>query len=107
MAQFDVHRNTGRQRDVIPFVVVVQSSLFESYRRMVVVPLVLQSALGSGLLRSDLNPAFVLEGKAVLLHPLEIVSVSRDSLGERISSLSDQAPQITQALDRLLSQAWH
>jgi hypothetical protein len=39
MAQFDVHRNPGRHRDRIPFVVVVQSSLYDGYRRRVVVPL--------------------------------------------------------------------
>lgn len=106
MAQFDVHRNTGKHRDAIPFVVVVQSSLFDAYRR-VVVPLVLQTMLGAGLARSDLNPVFVLEGKTVLLHPLEIVSVSRGGLGEVVGSLADDAPQITRALDLLLSQAWH
>jgi hypothetical protein len=40
MAQFDVHRNTGKHRDSIPFVVVVQSAQFDGYRRRVVVPLV-------------------------------------------------------------------
>ncbi len=29
MAQFDVHRNTGRHRDDIPYVVLVQSSLYD------------------------------------------------------------------------------
>lgn len=29
MAQFDIHRNTGRHRDDIPYVVLVQSSLDE------------------------------------------------------------------------------
>ena len=45
MAQFDVHRNVGKQREVIPYVVIVQSSLFESYRRRVVIPLVRRSHL--------------------------------------------------------------
>jgi len=40
MAQFDVHRNLGKNHDAIPFVVIVQSALFDSYRRRVVVPLV-------------------------------------------------------------------
>ena len=40
MPQFDVHRNTGRQRETIPFVVIVQSSLYNDFRRHVVVPLV-------------------------------------------------------------------
>src|SRR3989338_9324260 len=35
MAQFDVHRNIGKQRETIPYVVIVQSSLFDSYRRRV------------------------------------------------------------------------
>lgn len=47
MAQFDVHRNKGPLKDSIPFVVVVQSSLFDTYRRRMVVPLVRRTALGS------------------------------------------------------------
>lgn len=46
MAQFDVHRNSGKHRDDIPFVVVVQSTQFDSYRRRVVVPLVRTAAIG-------------------------------------------------------------
>jgi len=47
MAQFDVHRNPGRHRDSIPFVVIVQSSIYDDYRRRVVVPLVNKSSLGT------------------------------------------------------------
>jgi toxin CcdB len=46
MAQFDVHRNCGSNRERIPYVVVVQSALFDDYRRRVVVPLVKASAAG-------------------------------------------------------------
>jgi hypothetical protein len=45
MAQFDVHRNIGKQSVAIPYVVIVQSSLFDSYRRRVVIPLVRRSNL--------------------------------------------------------------
>jgi toxin CcdB len=60
MAQFDVHRNKGARKDTIPFVVTVQSSLFDDYRRRVVVPLVRRTALpaGSGAVDSRLNPTF-------------------------------------------------
>jgi toxin CcdB len=47
MAQFDVHRNLGAQHETIPFVVVVQSSWFDDYRRRVVVPLVRKAAIGA------------------------------------------------------------
>ena len=45
MPQFDVHRNKGTLRDAIPFVVIVQSSLFDGYKRRVVVPLVRRTVL--------------------------------------------------------------
>ena len=60
MPQFDVHRNTGRQRETIPFVVVVQSSLYKDYRRRVVVPLVRKELLGS-IPDPSFNPTFTIE----------------------------------------------
>jgi toxin CcdB len=105
MAQFDVHRNTGRQKHAIPFVVVVQSSQFDNYRRRVVLPLVRASILG----RTELphfNPTFKVRGTPVVLHPLEIVSISADQLGPRVGSLSAEGDQIVAALDELFSRAW-
>ena len=40
MTRFDVHRNLGASRDAIPYVVVMQSAVFDGYKRRVVVPLV-------------------------------------------------------------------
>jgi hypothetical protein len=62
MARFDVHRNTGKHRETIPFTVV--------------------------------------------LHPLEIVSIPVDQLGERVGSLAADAEAIVSALDELLARAW-
>jgi toxin CcdB len=108
MAQFDVHRNTGRQRENIPFVVIVQSSLFDKYRRRVVVPLVRKSILGGDSTASEtrVNPIFSVEGVDVVLHPLEIVSVATDQLGEKVASLASEGIQITNALDELLTRSW-
>jgi toxin CcdB len=99
MAQFDVHRNPGKQREATPFVVVVQSSLYNGYRRRVVIPLVLRSSLGSasGVTDTPLNPAFTIEGLKVVLHLLEIVSVACDQLGEKVASLAQEGDRITRA----------
>jgi toxin CcdB len=105
MAQFDVHRNTGKQKEAIPFVVVVQSSQFDEYRRRVVVPLVRKSAIGK-ISHSSFNPTFKIRGTPVVLHPLEIVSVPVSQLGDFVESLSDASQQIIAALDELLSRAW-
>jgi toxin CcdB len=105
MAQFDVHRNTGRHRDEIPYVVLVQSSLYDSYRRRVVVPLVKKSALGK-IANPRFNPAFKIENIPVVLHPLEIVSIATGQLGGFVLSLQDSGDVIAAALDELLTRAW-
>lgn len=108
MPQFDVHRNRGALRESIPYVVVVQSSLFDGYRRRVVVPLVRRSSLSKQvhLVVSRLNPMFRIQGLDVVLHPLDMVSVAADQLGECVGSLGDQGQQITDALDELLTRSW-
>jgi toxin CcdB len=107
MAQFDVHRNTGKQREAIPYVVIVQSSLFDSYRRRVAIPLVRRSHLdGATIAGAPLNPAFTVEGVEVVLHPLEIVSVATDQLGEKVATLEQEGDRITAAMDELFTRAW-
>ena len=105
MAQFDVHRNTGAHRDDIPYVVIVQSSVFDNYRRRVVVPLVKVSSVGKTE-NARFNPKFRIKNIAVVLHPLEIVSIAVDKLGERVASLSDHGGAIIDAFDELLARAW-
>jgi len=105
MAQFDVHRNLGKHRNNIPYVVLVQSSLYDSYRRRVVVPLVRKSVVGK-IANPRFNPAFKIERLTVVLHPLEVVSVPTDQLGEFVQSLERDGQTIMDALDELLTRAW-
>ena len=105
MAQFDVHRNSGRHRESVPYVVVVQSAVFDDYRRRVVVPLVKASFVGK-IPSARFNPTFTIENIKVVFHPLEIVSVPADTLGKPIASLAADGARITTALDELLSRAW-
>lgn len=105
MTQFDVHRNSGKHRDDIPYIVLVQSSIYDGYRRRVVVPLVKKSIIGK-ISNPRFNPTFKIEKLQVVLHPLEIVSVANDQLGEFVESLSAEGGRIMDALDELLTQAW-
>ena len=108
MAQFDVHRNKGPLRESIPFVVIVQSSLFDRYRRRMVVPLVRRSALPghTSTPGSRMNPVFEVEGILLVLHPLDMVSVALDQLGDHVASLSEHGLAIADALDELLTRSW-
>lgn len=105
MAQFDVHRNIGRHRDDIPFVVLVQSSLYDGYQRRVVVPLVRMSVIGK-IANPRFNPSYTIDGIAVIFHPLEIVSVATEQLGAFVQSLAAEGQGIMDALDELLTRAW-
>jgi toxin CcdB len=104
MAQFDVHRNAGKNHVAIPFVVLVQSALFDSYKRRVVVPLVRKSSLGK-ISSVRFNPTFKVDNIAVVLHPLEIVSVPVEGLGAFVGSLASEGNRIIDALDELLTRA--
>ena len=108
MAQYDVHLNPGPMRSTVPMVVMVQSSLFDGYRRRVVLPLVLRSALPSGaqVAGTRLNPVFKVKGQRLVLHPLDMVSVAMDQLGPCVGSLADQGQAIADALDELLTRSW-
>lgn len=48
----------------------------------------------------------MVEGVEVVLHPLEIVSVTTEQLGERVTSLAQEGDRIISALDELLTRAW-
>jgi toxin CcdB len=108
MAQFDLHRNHGRLRDTIPLVVVVQSSQFDRYRRRVVVPLVRLSAMpaSTSTVGSRMNPVFRIGSEDLVLHPLDMVSVALNQLGEHAGSLAEHGQQIADALDELLTRSW-
>jgi toxin CcdB len=104
MAQFDVHRNLGPRRIEVPFVVIVQSHRLDGYGRRVVIPLVKRSLVS--ITEPNLNPAFDIEGSEVVLHPLEIVSVAKDRLGERVGSLEREGDRIIAAIDVVISRGW-
>jgi toxin CcdB len=101
---FDVHRNPGRNQHAVPFVVVVQSKRFRGSARRVVVPLVAAEAFGQA--DSDFGPHFVIEGQSVVLDPLQIANIPRDSLGPPVMSLAVEDGRIINAIDALLSRAW-
>ena len=76
-------------------------SVNRDYRRRVVVPLVDKSSLGK-ISNPRFNPTFRVKGVSVVLHPLEIVSVAKGNLGERVGSLTPEGDRIIDALDELL-----
>lgn len=100
----DVHRNPGRNKGAIPFVVVAQSNQLREAARRIIVPLVAASVFG--LPDSDVGPHFVIDGRAVVLDPLQITNIPGTVLGPSIASLTGEDDRVMRALDILLSRAW-
>lgn len=104
MAQFDVHRNRGAQREVVPYLVVVQTRRLEAYPRRLVAPLLCADALNAT--DPNLTPTFRVEGRDVVLNPLEMVSVPVAHLGEPVASLHSEGDRIIAAIDVVISRAF-
>ena len=106
MAQFDVHANPGRNRDTVPFVVVLQSRLQDEAPTRLVAPL-LSGERASALRPPPHLPRFLVAGRQVILDTLQIQTVPRRLLGEAVASLADDdsATRIVAALDALLTRA--
>jgi toxin CcdB len=87
--------------------VIIQSAQFDRYRRRVVVPLVRLTLLprDTPTVGSRMNPVFVVDDIQVVLHPLDVVSVALEQLGERIGSLGHEAQAIADAMDELLTRS--
>ena len=92
MAQFDVHRNSGKSQEDIPFVVIVQSALYNDYRRRVVVPLVRKSAVGR-IASERFNPTFRLTATQNLILS-DVQEADKAALEQVLRDLRDHAVQL-------------
>lgn len=105
MAQFDVHRNPGKNHLATPYVVVVQSSVHDAHSRRVVVPLV-RKTRDVPAYAKRMNPTFNVAGVAVVLDTLDMVAVPVDRLGEPVASLRNDGSEIIAAIDELITRAY-
>jgi toxin CcdB len=106
MAQFDVHRTTGRNTAGTPYVVVVQSARYDRRGRRVVIPLVILPPGNDG--DQNLTPGFQIEGREVFLDALRILTVDAATLGQLVTSLADDASsgRIINAIDSVITRAY-
>jgi toxin CcdB len=105
MAQFDVLKNPGRQREAIPFVVVLQNARFDRGATRFVAPLVLSRL--ANVAEHYLAPRFTVLGTEVVMDVFNLATIPADRLGASVASLADEESRskLTRALDEFLSQA--
>jgi toxin CcdB len=102
MPQFVVYENRAGSRDRIPYLLDIQSDLLDVLATRVVVPLYRKEAFaGKGMTR--LMPLFEVAGEQVVMVTPEVSGVSRKHLGEAVTNLAAQRPEIVAALDMLIA----
>jgi toxin CcdB len=106
MAQFDVHLNPGRSKAAVPYLVVIQSAWFDAAPSRLVAPLLLAAAVND-LRPPPHMPRFEIDGRPMLLDPLQCQPVPRHLLGPPIASLADDnsAAAIVAAIDEIISRS--
>lgn len=103
MAQWDVYPNPApRSRDVMPYLVVVQSDLLDILPTRMVAPLS-RSAVPDSALPRRLAPRFEIEGEPLTLKAHEAGTVLARSLRKPVASLRSQSHRIIDALDAVVS----
>ena len=88
MVQFDVFRNPGRQRDAIPFVVVLQNARYDRVATRLVAPLLRHGA--APIADHSLAPRFIVDGLAVVMDVFNLATAFPDRLEVPVASLADE-----------------
>ncbi|MBT5497036.1 MAG: CcdB family protein [Alphaproteobacteria bacterium] len=99
MPQFDVYANPGRNADLIPLLLDVQSDLLDPLDTRLVAPLV-DATRAKAI--SRLNPEFIIEGRRLFLSTQEMSGYPRRALGEPLLNLSQRRDEILAAIDFLI-----
>jgi len=102
MAQFDVYKNkSSSTAQLFPFLLEVQSNVFEDSTRAVFIPLVHSDHLKKP--DKVLNARFSVLDIDVRLFPLDIASAPRNSVGPKVDNITKESNKVVAALDLLFA----
>jgi len=102
MAQFDVFANANsRTVKQFPYLLEVQSNLFEDANRAVYIPLVDERTLKKP--GEILNVALTIGGKSVRLFPLDIASAPLSAMGKLVGNVKDDSDSVVASMDLLFA----
>jgi toxin CcdB len=100
VARFKVYKNPRPSRRDIPYLLDVQSDLVDTGSR-VVVPLVREKRFG--VRYTQLNPAFTIDGIAVVAATSDLAAIAATDLREAVADLNHEQATVMRAIDFLLS----
>lgn len=101
MPRFDVYPNPGGHADTTPYLLDVQSDLFEDLGSRVVVPLRHAGHFADVALPSRLVPTMTVADQPFILETPKLGAVPSSILKHAVASLAREQARITAALDFL------
>lgn len=102
MAQWDVYPNPSRARELLPYLVVLQSDLLATLPTRWVAPLS-RSVVQPGFLPGRMTPVFEINGERLLLKPHEAGVIDARQLRNPVATLRDRCHLLVDALDAVIS----
>ena len=103
MAKFDVYPNPSSSAITTPYLLDVQSDLFDGLDTRMVIPLRTQSAFAKLKLPERLMPIFTVKGKKLILETPKMAAVPTRILKQPVATLLDQQSTVVTALDFLFN----
>jgi len=103
MARFDVFANSGTHAANTPYLLDVQSDLFDGLDSRVVIPLRLLSHFARVKLPENLMPIFSVNGQDCLLETPKMAAVPLRALKAPVASLAAQQDRVVAAMDFLFN----
>ncbi len=101
MRQFDIFANRSpRSQSRAPYLLVLPFRYFLDRRTTVIAPLIPEHLLTPV---ERLNPTFIVEERAVVLSPLELVAIPTSELAILVGNLESERDTIIAALDFLFT----
>jgi toxin CcdB len=101
MARYDVYANPGTHAKTTPYLLDVQSDLFDGLESRMVIPLRSLKYFPNVKLSARLTPVLTVLGEELLLETPKMGSVPQRILKKPVASLASEQAQITAALDFL------
>ena len=103
MARFDVYPNPSSSAITTPYLLDVQSDLFDGFDTRMVIPLRAQSTFAKLKLPERLMPIFTVKAKKLILETPKMAAVPTRILKQPVATLLDQQTTVVTALDFLFN----
>ena len=103
MARFDVYPNPSSSAITTPYLLDVQSDLFDGFDTRMVIPPRAQSTFAKLKLPERLMPIFTVKGKKLILETPKMAAVPTRILKQPVATLLDQQSTVVTALDFLFN----